>query len=74
MSREANHTAKNVSDIINQSFENTGNNWRTIHGIARETGLSEVDVQSYITNHSSEFVESEIKPGGDVQLFRKVVG
>lgn len=72
MSREAKHTVGNVSEIINQSFEKTGNNWRTIHGIARETGLSEVDVKSYITNHSADFVESEIKPGGDVHLFRKV--
>ncbi|MBO6536876.1 MAG: hypothetical protein JJ966_11680 [Balneolaceae bacterium] len=72
MSKETNHSTENVSEIINQSFEKTGNNWRTIHGIARETGLSEVDIQSYIMNHSNEFIESEIKPGGDVHLFKKV--
>ena len=43
--------------------------WRTVGGVARETGLPVGDVSEYIQQHPDDFRQSIIKPGG-VPLYR----
>ena len=38
--------------------------WRTAGGIARESGLTEIEVVQFIGDNQDWFVTSDIKPGG----------
>ena len=38
--------------------------WRTLGGIARESGLTTSEVTDFINENSDYFVQSSVKPGG----------
>ena len=48
------------------AFEGPHAEWRTVGGIARQTGLSEQEIVKCIEEHEEAFKESSVKLGGKV--------
>jgi hypothetical protein len=53
-----------VTSRILEAFGNHGDEWRTVGGIARDSGLAHQVVQDYIRTYPHLFETSPISPGG----------
>lgn len=46
--------------LVFQALDNTNYDWRTVAGIAKETGLDESEVSGLLTEHSDQIVRSSV--------------
>ena len=58
-----------VARKVIDTFLGRETDWRTLGGIARESGLAVVDVSEYVETHPAKFVQSSVAPGG-TRLYR----
>ena len=56
----------NTGRRIESAFRGEGAKWRTIGGIARETGLPEKEVRAYVGANEELFERARLSPGGRV--------
>ena len=49
---------------IAAAFSAKGGHWRTLGGVARETGLPEETVREYVRGKKACFVRAPVSPGG----------
>ena len=54
---------------LRAAFENPKYKWRTIKGVAKETGLSRESVKTYVTDHGEYIVRSSVRNTKGEQLF-----
>ena len=58
-----------IGQRIYESFGPTHNQWRSLGGIQRYSGLPHDQVLSYINQHADSFIQSPICPSG-IPLYR----
>jgi hypothetical protein len=56
-------------DDVKKSLEDSHYKWRTIRGVAKETGLSPEEVQKLLTAHSDVIIKSSIPADSGEELF-----
>ena len=56
-------------DKIIRAFGNPKYEWRTIRGVAKETGVTQEDVKSYLTTHGDDIVKSSAHNKRGEQLY-----
>lgn len=54
---------------IRRAFENEKYDWRTVRGIAKESGTSHEEVRLYISHHGEELVKSSALNSEGEQLY-----
>lgn len=54
---------------IQRALENPKYKWRTIDGVANETGLDTVTIVSSLTNHSDTIIQSSIPSNTGAELY-----
>jgi hypothetical protein len=54
---------------IDRALENPKYKWRTIRGVAQETGLSPEKIQEYLVSHGDVFVQSSAISTNGERLF-----
>lgn len=58
-----------VAEKVAEALSGPEAEWRTLGGIARESGLPVIKVSEYIRQHPEDFRQSSVKPGG-LPLYR----
>ena len=56
-------------ELIQKALENSDYKWRTLDGVAKETGLDNVTVVSSMSNHSDLVIQSSIPSKTGAELF-----
>ncbi|MDA1190392.1 MAG: hypothetical protein O3A46_01770 [Candidatus Poribacteria bacterium] len=62
-----------IGGRIVEAFLRYGNQWRTVFGIAQDTGLHFEQVSSFMRENPRHFVTSSVTPGGH-QIYRLAPG
>ena len=62
-----------IGQKILRSFGLSHNDWRSLGGIERSSGLSRDQVESYFRQYSDWFIRSPISPGG-MHLYKPNLG
>ena len=65
------HLPKYTEQKLIEAFDLKLPSYRTLGAVAREIGIPESSVRTYIEQHREEFEVAPIKPGGE-ELFRTV--